>query len=355
MYNTLKFLLEQGKIDVALAFLEANRPVFDNPQVSLGFEDVAISQAKNLCKSRLDTNIQSEAIRGVRLAIPLIAANMSYVTNADFCTQLSKLGALGVMHRAAEPRELLHEVKKISRSCSWTAASVGVGSDQLTLCNKLVEAGANIIVIDIAHGYSDEVITLGKQIKSAFPAVKLVLGNTINIEMLKEVSDFADALKVGIGQGLSCETKNTAACTEKQFSAVYKFRELSKKYGVPIISDGGIREPSDFVKAIAAGANSVMAGSIFAKCPESAAPVKEINGVRKKVYAGMASRRVQNEWKKELKQGTCPEGKEMLLDLGESVHSLLERYSGALRSGITYAGAVDVATFQERVKFIRLK
>lgn len=168
--------------------------------------------------------------------------------------------------------------------------------------------------------------------------------------MLHETCDFVDAIKVGIAQGFACETKNTAGCTEKQFSAVFKFKELSKQYGIPVISDGSLREPADFTKAIAAGANSVMAGKVFAACPESAAEVID----NKKLYAGMASRYVQNKWRGGLKDGTCPEGGIRYLDIGEPLEQLLERYSGALRSGITYAGGTCIEDFQKEVEFVRL-
>ena len=143
---------------------------------------------------------------------------------------------------------------------------------------------------------------------------------------------------------------------EKQFSAVYKFKVLSKSLGVPIISDGGTREPADFVKAIGAGANSVMAGMIFARCPESAADiVQQVGQTPKKLYAGMASRYVQDKWKGGIKEGTCPEGGIRLLEVGESSEKLLERYSGALRSGITYAGGTDIISFQNNVEFVRIR
>ena len=109
---------------------------------------------------------------------------------------------------------------------------------------------------------------MGKGLKKLYPHIKMVLGNTTNVDMLEEVADFCDALKVGIAQGFACETKNTAGALEKQFSAVLKFKQRSKELGIPIISDGGIREGADVVKSIAAGANSVMMGKIFAAWPK---------------------------------------------------------------------------------------
>lgn len=348
--NLLDFantLLKNGQIKQIDNNFYLNNNEFE---ISLGFEDVAIKQKKNVLSSRLNADTSAEFVRGIDLKIPLLASNMDTVTNADFCIQLSKLGALGIMHRVGN---IIPEIRKISENCEVTAASIGINDE--VLLKQLVNAGANVIFIDIAHGYSDSLINYGRKIKKEYKHIKLVLGNTTNIDMLHEVDDFADGVKVGIAQGFACETKNTAGCTEKQFSAILKFKEISKKLGLPIISDGGIREPADFTKSMAAGANSAMAGMIFARCPESAAPLIELDGKKKKVYQGMASRAVQDRWRGGLKDGTCPEGATRYLDLGESISDLLERYSGALRSGITYAGATGIKSLQEKAEFVRFK
>lgn len=322
---------------------------------SLGFENIAIKQKKQICHSRLDVCLSSQVIRGVSLSIPLIAANMSTVVDADFIIKLNKLGAMGVMHRACSNEEIISSIKKISERCRWTAGSIGILDKDFDLAKEMIRNGCNIIFIDVAHGYSDRVFEMAKRIKNFDPATKVVLGNTTNVEMLRECHEFCDALKVGIAQGFACETKNTAGCTEKQFSAVLKFKELSKEYGIPIISDGGIREPADFVKAIGAGASSVMAGKIFAECPESAADLgTDENNKPIKIYAGMASGFVQEQWKGLVKEGTCTEGGVRYLPLGEPVEKMLERYSGALRSGITYAGAQNIYDYQRNVEFIRV-
>jgi IMP dehydrogenase/GMP reductase len=180
------------------------------------------------------------------------------------------------------------------------------------------------------------------------------LGNSVNTDILSETNDFVDAIKVGIAQGFACETKNTAGCTEKQFSAVLKFKDLANKLGMPIISDGGIREPADFTKAIAAGASSVMAGKVFAECEESAGEIVSHNDSNKKLYAGMASSYVQESWKGGLKPGTCAEGGVRYLEISGSIKDMIEKYSGALRSGITYSGANDIKSFHNNVEFIEL-
>lgn len=321
--------------------------------LSLGFEDVGIAQNKNICKSRLDAKTESEVIKGIFRPIPLIAANMSTVINVPFYLKLWELGAMGIMHRAMAEDDMVKIVFELSEKCPVVAMSIGVGEGQLELAKKLIRVGANVITIDIAHGYCDEVINLAKGIKDFSPNTKVIVGNTTNPDMIEEVYKYCDAIKVGIAQGFACETKNTAGCSEKQFSAICGVSAVAKKYGIPVISDGGIREPADFVKAIGAGASSVMAGSIFAACSDSPAWIDSKTG--KKIYAGMASEYVQKEWKGGLKSGTCAEGGVRYLPIGPPVKDMVETYRGALRSGITYGGGNDIKSFQENVRFVRFK
>lgn len=325
-----------------------------NFEQSLGFEDIAIKQKKNICKSRLDVDIKSEFVRGITLRIPLIASNMSTVINPEFYIRLAKLGAIGILHRAQPIDSLLNDVKLVKKHCDIVAASIGIGKDSFEDAKVLIQNGCNVICIDVAHGYSDEVLDLAKVIKLYSKQIKIILGNSVNTNILDEANDFVDAIKVGIAQGFACETKNTAGCTEKQFSAVLKFKERALRLGMPIISDGGIREPADFTKAIAAGASSVMAGKIFAECEESAAEIVSYNDQSKKLYAGMSSLYVQEQWRGGLKSGTCAEGGIRYLDISGSVSDMLEIYSGALRSGITYSGNNDIKSFHNNVDFVRV-
>lgn len=355
-------------------------PYLEMPK-GLEFSEVGIKQERSEISSRLDTDVKSEVFRGFYLEYPMLASNMMAVTNAEFCVLLRKLGALGVLHRGFPNEELyLSEVRKISSvpGVSDVAVSVGAGGSQVELAAKLVLCGATVIFVDVAHGYSKNAIWTGRQIKKNHHNIKLVIGNTINPNLMYEVNDFADAVKVSIGNGSSCETRFTAGCYTPPFTVLQEFKDISKKLGLPIIQDGGISNASDFVKAIGAGANSVMMGRNFAMCPESAArainwencddpaaplPLEIENdselkkmwfGAGLKEYFGMASRTAQDRWRGGLKEGTCSEGKRVLLAMGEPAAKLIERYSGALRSGMTYVGAQTVSEFQEKVKFVRI-
>lgn len=325
-------------------------PLVPKYPITLNFSDVVLDQAINKVESRSHVSTKTEALRGVTLDVPVIASNMSTVTNAKFCNLIEQLGGLGILHRAWKTdEEYLQEVTMMtSHAKTWQnkfAASVGVGYDQLELAKKLIQKGINIICIDIAHGFSEEIKLMAISIKRYSKDTKVIVGNVINPEAVEYYDNCADAIKFGIANGLACQTKNTAGCNAGQFSAVNNAAERAKTLELPIISDGGVREPSDLGKGVGAGANSVMIGSLFAACPESAAEV--VNG--KKVYAGMASAEVMQKWGKE-STGRV-EGKVVELEIGKNLEGLMNDFVGALKSSITYAGAVDIDDFQKKARF----
>lgn len=333
---------------------QMKKSVFQFEERSLSFNDVAIYQQKNKAKSRMDVDISSEIIRGVVRPNPLIAANMSTVVNAEFYKQLYSLGGMAFLHRAQSIEDQIAEIKEVAKHCEWVGFSIGVGQDYKKNVSRMIKAGGNICLIDIAHGYSDEVINLGRWIKNKHPKVKVVVGNTNNTDMMDEVKDFADAVKVGIGGGKNCITSLTAGCTENQFTVIQRFAPISKKLGIPIISCGATRVPADLSKAIAGGANAIMIGSVFAATPESAAIMEYTLDGKFKEHSGMASLKVQQQWKGGLKDGTCAEGITILLPLGRPLKDVVQEYEGSLRSAITYSGALSVKEMQRRVKFVKL-
>ncbi len=328
--------------------------VFQFEERSLSFNDVAIYQKKNKVASRLSVDTSSEIIRGVVRPTPLIAANMSTVVNAEFYKQIYALGGMAFLHRAQTIDEQITEIKDVAKVCEWVGFSIGVGQEYKDRVGDMIAAGGNICLIDIAHGYSDSVIDLGRWIKLMYPQVKIVVGNTNNVEMMNEVKDFADAIKIGIANGAACRTKDTAGCVEGQWTVINRFSNAARELNIPVISCGGIRQASDFTKAIAAGANSCMIGSVFASTPESAAPIKHTLDGKFKIYSGMASKAVQDKWKGGLKDGTCAEGTTLLLPISEPLEQVVQHYVGALRSGITYAGSTSVKEMQENVTWIKL-
>lgn len=168
-------------------------------QKSYKFDEVAIIQEKCICQSRSDVKIESEITKGITRPIPLIAANMASVTNAQFCFKLYQLGALGILHRAIGEEEYLKEVKTLASNCPVVAASIG--NNDHDLLAKLIKAGANLVVIDVAHAYCDATIDMCKHIRKIYPHIQIMVGNTININMLDKIDRWADGLKIGCASG----------------------------------------------------------------------------------------------------------------------------------------------------------
>lgn len=317
------------------------------------FKEVSIRPQRSIADSRLAVSTKSEIARGVTLECPLIAANMKSVTNASFCIELGRLGAMGILHRAASNEWLIAQTRQMAKHLEWVATSVGIGNDQYDLAEALIASGSNIITIDIANCFSDNAIAFAKKLKTNYSNIKVILGNTTDPDIMDKV-DFVDAIKIGQASGFACATRPTTGVYFPQFSAVAQFKELSMRLGMPCISDGDIAEPEDFCKAIGAGANSAMAGRIFVRCTSSAGEVEIVNDVAVKVYAGMSSHYVQKDWKG-VRKGIASEGKVRYLPLGMPAADLIERYQGGLRSSISYSRATNITEFQDNVQFLRVR
>jgi IMP dehydrogenase len=239
-------------------------------------------------------------------------------------------------------------------------AAVGVTADAMLRIEKLVKAGVDAIVIDTAHGHSEGVIKQIREVRDAYPELNIVAGNVATAEATRDLIEAgASIVKVGIGPGSICTTRVVAGVGVPQITAVYDCATEARKYGVPIIADGGIKYSGDIVKAIAAGAQAVMLGSIFAGTTESPGDTEIYQGRRFKVYRGMGSVGAMEQGSKdryfqENAQKLVPEGIEGRIPykgpLAEMVHQLV----GGLRSGMGYCGTKDIDGLRENGQFIRM-
>jgi IMP dehydrogenase len=243
------------------------------------------------------------------------------------------------------------------------AAAIGVTGDAVERAEALVKAGVDAIVIDTAHGHTKGVVTVLKEVKRRFPDLEVVVGNIATAEAAKYLVEAgADAVKVGIGPGSICTTRVVAGVGFPQFSAVLEVAAAIKGSGVPVIADGGIRYTGDIPKAIAAGADCVMLGSLLAGTKESPGETIIYEGRKFKSYRGMGSVEAMKQGSKDryfqdveddIKK-LVPEGIVGRVpykgDLYESIHQFI----GGLRAGMGYCGAKDVATLQESAKFIKI-
>ncbi len=242
------------------------------------------------------------------------------------------------------------------------AAAVGVTADMIERIDALVKAGVDAVIIDTAHGHSKGVIDALKKTKKAYPKLEVVVGNVATAEAaLALVKAGADAVKVGIGPGSICTTRVIAGVGVPQFTAVVEVAKALKGTGVPMIADGGIRFTGDIVKALAAGANSVMMGSMFAGVEESPGEIIIFEGRKFKSYRGMGSIEAMQKGSKDryfqdaeddIKK-LVPEGISGRVPVKGSVTEVVYQFIGGLRAGMGYCGAKNIETLQ-KAKFIRI-
>lgn len=239
-------------------------------------------------------------------------------------------------------------------------AAIGIGPDMLDRVKAVVKAGVDVVALDSAHGHSKNIINAVKDIKAAFPNLEVIAGNVATAEATKDLIEAgADCVKVGIGPGSICTTRVVAGIGVPQLTAVMDCAEEANKHGVPIIADGGIKYSGDIVKALAAGAGSVMLGSLFAGCEESPGETIIYMGRQFKTYRGMGSvaamesgssdRYFQNHTKKYV-----PEGVEGRVAYKGPLKEIVYQLVGGLRSGMGYCGSETISILQERAQFVRI-
>ncbi|HZB16577.1 MAG TPA: IMP dehydrogenase, partial [Nitrososphaeraceae archaeon] len=244
-------------------------------------------------------------------------------------------------------------------------AAVGVKGDFLERTEALLDAGADTIIVDIAHGHSDNAINTVNMIKKAFPNCELIAGNVATGEGARDlITAGVDAVKVGVGSGSICITRVITGSGVPQLTAVTESVKVSREYDIPIISDGGIRTSGDTTKALAAGASSVMVGSMFGGTDESPGKTLVKNGKKFKMYRGMASfyaslgRKYREEGLQVVDSNDLndyvPEGVEAMVPYKGSVVEIIRQLVGGLRSGLSYCGAKTISEMQNNAEFIKI-
>ena len=243
-------------------------------------------------------------------------------------------------------------------------AAVGVRGDFMERTEALLDAGADVIVVDIAHGHSDNALNTVRLIKKAFPNCELVAGNVATAQGTEDlIKAGVDAVKVGVGSGSICITRVITGSGVPQLTAVLDCAKIGRKYDVPIISDGGIRNSGDATKALAAGASTVMVGSILGGTDESPGSPIMKNGKKFKIYRGMASF-YASLGRKSKETGSVSigedlndyvaEGVEAMVPYKGSVTDIIKQLTGGIRSGLSYCGANNILQMQENAEFIKM-
>ncbi|WP_350159290.1 IMP dehydrogenase [Bdellovibrio sp. 22V] len=318
----------------------------------LTFDDVLIVPARSDIRSRRDPHLTTKLTKNISIETPIISANMDTITEYDMAFAMNQLGGVGILHRFITIEEQASQARRLKEAgVKVISASVGVGEEFKARAKAVIDAGANVITIDIAHGHSVQMMETMKWLKDNYPKIDIIAGNMATPDAARDLIEAgADAIKVGIGPGSMCTTRIITGCGVPQLTAVALCSEIAESYGVPVIADGGIRTSGDMVKAFAAGANVVMLGSMLSGTIETPGEIK--NG--KKQYRGMASRSAQDSWRGGVPEGMAPEGESTQVNVKGHVKDVILEVTGGIRSGMSYVNATTISEIREKALFMEM-
>ena len=316
------------------------------------YNDVLITPSMSDVRSRRDPDLSTQLTKKHRIQLPFISANMDTVTENDMMIGMHKLGGFGILHRFMTIENQVNEILLAREAgVELLGASIGVNQDFQERTKALVEAGVNLITVDIAHGHSVSMIETLKWLKDTYPDVEVIAGNVATPEGVIDLAEAgADAIKVGIGPGSMCTTRVITGCGVPQLTAVALCSETAHSIGIPVIADGGIKTSGDIVKAIAAGADTVMLGSILSGTLETPGEIRH----GKKRYRGMASKAAQVSWRGGVPQGMAPEGESTMVSIKGHVSDVIHELAGGLRSGMSYINAANLSEIKEKARFMEM-
>lgn len=319
--------------------------------MNFSFDDVLIVPKFSAIHSRKDVNLSQEFC-GKEYRLPIISSNMTGVTHSGMAKAMNHFGAVGCLHRFQSiiaNLEMFKDSMNIYGNAPWV--SVGLGELELERAVALRDLGADIFVLDIAHGAQMSVVDQTKKLRSILgKSAHLIIGNFATGRSIKDflyhygASDIG-SFKVGIGGGSVCSTRIVTGCGVPTLSSITDCLSA----GHPVIADGGMRNSGDIAKALGAGASMVMLGGMLAGCDES--PGDVVNGFKK--YKGSASNDSYVEQGKTAKWRS-PEGESTFIKCSGSLENILQQIEGGLRSALTYVGAKNLTEFKDHVDFISI-
>ena len=330
-------------------------------ETGLTFDDVLLIPRRSSIRSRQDVSVKTRLTRNINMDLPILAANMDTVCEEEMALALAKLGGVGIIHRflAVDAQAKMVENVKKEDSSFIVGAAVGTDHDAVIRSKALVASGADLLVLDIAHGHAEHPINTLKELKQEFPETDVVVGNVATQAGAEDLCEAgADAIKVGVGPGGVCTTRLVAGVGVPQLTAIFSASGIP----VPVIADGGIKSSGDIAKAIAAGADSVMIGSMFAGTKESPGDVESSpRGLVKRVR-GMASfeaiearaHRLGEPVDDEYFEQRVPEGVEGAVPYKGEVSKVIAQLVAGLKSGMSYSDARSIPEFWEKAEFIKV-
>ncbi len=329
---------------------------------SLTFDDVLLlPQYSNVLPS--ETDISINLTKKIFLKVPFLSSAMDTVTESKMAIAIARAGGIGVIHRNLNIKNQKKEVIKVKNKKLFVGAAVGTNYEDLERAKNLIHNGCDLIVIDTAHGHSEKVLKTLSKIKKIDKSIPICVGNIATSKAaIRLYNAGADIIKVGIGPGSICTTRMVSGIGVPQISAIMEVKRALKNKRTKIISDGGIKFSGDIAKALAAGADAIMMGSIFAGTDESPGKKFKVKGKFYKHYRGMgsigamssgsANRYFQKNFKDKSK--FVPEGVEGRVEYKGNVSEIIYQLKGGLRSSMGYIGAKNLSQIPKNAKFIKI-
>lgn len=318
----------------------------------LTYDDVLLVPRKSEIRSRTLPSLKASLTKEFQLELPFISANMDTITEASMAQGMHELGGFGILHRFMSIEQQCEQVQKLKAAgVNPIGASIGVNGDFKDRSGGLIEAGATILTIDIAHGHSIAMLETLEWLRQNHPSIQIIAGNVATPQACEDlIAAGAHAVKVGIGPGSMCTTRTITGCGLPQLTAIALCAPVCQRLGVPLIADGGIKTSGDIVKALAAGASTVMLGSLLAGVIETPGEIR--NG--RKRYRGMASREAQDSWRGGVPMGMAPEGESTAVPVKGHLQTVIHELAGGLRSGMSYLGAQNLEEMKSHAQFIEV-
>jgi IMP dehydrogenase len=330
---------------------------------ALTFDDVTMApKYSEVLPSEVDTSTKLSS--NLTLKIPLLSSAMDTITESKMAIEIAKAGGIGVIHRNLNIKKQIEEIKKVKKLKLLVGAAVGAGPLELKRAKAILKEKIDLIVVDTAHGHSKKVAEIIKVIKSNKKnKTTLCAGNIATAEAAKFLIKLGvDIVKVGIGPGSICTTRLVAGIGVPQLSAILAVKKGVKNKKVKIISDGGIKYSGDIAKALSAGADAVMIGSLFAGCTETPGKLIRKNGKLFKSFRGMGSVGAMNKgsadryFQKKQKDISkyVPEGVEGFSRYKGDVKNIIYKLIGGLKSSMGYLGAKKVSILKIKPNFVKI-
>lgn len=333
--------------------------------------------------NRGDINLTSQLTKKIKLQMPFVSSPMDTVTESGLAIALAQVGGIGIIHRNLTINDQVNEVTKVKTKKYIVGAAIGVSSGYKERVEALIKAKVDVICIDSAHGYTSQMIDVIQYIKNTYPHIEVIAGNIATYKGAKALIEAgADALRVGMGPGAICTTRIISGMGIPQLTAIMETSRAAHKSGIPVIADGGIKYSGDMVKALAAGASTVMMGGFFAAALEAPGRIvnlpsdkvparfksiirKDITSYKFKEYRAMGSigamkegARIKSEdefhGKSYKDRVLIAEGVESLVPVKGTIQAICDQAIGGIKSGMYYVGAKTINELHKKAEFIQI-